>query len=339
MKRRNLLTATQVITTSFCIAIGFALPLKASEPIEDPSTEPVLISQTTSWQSYNSEEAQFSAQFPSEPETRTRSLPIAGQSTDWTIFRVQDDTGFYAIAYTDLAPETIELGANAVIDSIENTLTEEFDWSALNGRGKPIEVDGYPSREIIGTQNNQLSVLRLVLADQRLYAVMSTSDSLEHMGQFVDSFAIEPWQPYVSEDGGFSVNLPMAPDEETEATDWTGQQFNWTVLESRSFISPNDSYAVAYTDVSTDDLQGGEDALLEQVGGNLVERLQHQAVIESGREISLNGHPGRSFVATTEDGQIVGVNFYLVGQRLYGVGARADDVVNISQFLDSFQVQ
>jgi hypothetical protein len=111
------------------------------------------------------------------------------------------------------------------------------------------------------------------------------------------------------------------------------------VIESRSFTDPNDSYAVAYTDVSTEDLQGGEDALLEQVGANLVERLQPQAVIESGREISLDGHPGRSFIATTEDGQIVGVNFYLVGQRLYGVGARADDVVNISQFLDSFEIR
>ncbi|GAB4382736.1 MAG: hypothetical protein Kow00121_43440 [Elainellaceae cyanobacterium] len=321
------------------MAIGFTLPLNASEPIEDPSAEPVLISQATTWQPYGSEEAQFSARFPSEPETRTSTVPIAGQSTDWTIFRVQDDTGFYAVAYTDLTPEAIELGANATIDSIENTLAEEFNWSALNGRGRPIEVEGYPTREIIGTQNNQLSVLRLILADQRLYAVMSTSDSLENVGQFVDSFAIEPWQPYTSEDGGFSVSLPMAPDEETETTPWTGKEFNWTVVESRSFTAPNDSYAVAYTDVSADDLQGGEDALLEQVGANLVERLQPQAVIESGREIALDGHPGRSFVATTQEGQIVGVNFYLVGQRLYGVGARADDVVNISQFLDSFRIR
>jgi len=326
-----------VITTSLCIATGFMLPLKASEPIEAHSTEPALISQATTWQSYGSEEAQFLAQFPSEPETRTRAVAIARQSTDWTIFRVQDNTGFYAVAYTDLTSETIELGADAVIDSIENSLTEELDWSALNGRGKPIEVHGYPTREIIGTQNNQLSILRLVLADQRLYAVMSTSSSLENIGQFVNSFTVEPWQPYVSEDGGFSVNLPMTPDPETEATTWAGKQFEWTVIESRSFTASNDSYAVAYTDVSTEDLQNGEDALLEQVGANLVERLQPQAVIESGRELSLDGHPGRSFVATTEDGQIVGVNFYLVGQRLYGVGARADDVVNISQFLNSFQ--
>lgn len=54
-----------------------------------------------------------------------------------------------AVAYTDLAPKTIKLGANAVIDSIKNTLTKELDWSALNGRGKPIEVDGgYPTQEI-----------------------------------------------------------------------------------------------------------------------------------------------------------------------------------------------
>lgn len=38
--------------------------------------------------------------------------------------------------------------------------------------------------------------------------------------------------------------------------------------------------------MSADDLQGGEDALLEQVGANLVERLQPQVVIESGREFT-----------------------------------------------------
>lgn len=59
----------QVITTSLCMAIGFMLPLKASEPIKVHSTEPILISQVTTWQSYGFEEAQFSAQFLSEPET------------------------------------------------------------------------------------------------------------------------------------------------------------------------------------------------------------------------------------------------------------------------------
>jgi len=330
---------TPVLITSLCLSIGFTLPLRAIEPITEGETDrPVLLSQST-WTSYESSDGQFTAQFPGEPETRTRTLPIAGQSYDWTIFRLQDEAGFYAVAYTDLTPATIELGANAVIDSIENTLTEEFNWSALNGRGKSIEVGGYPAREIIGTQNNQLSVLRLVLADQRLYAVMSSSEDLTEIGQFIDSFAVQPWQLYESAEGGFSVALPMPPEPETETTDWTGKEFTWTVLESRNFIAPNDSYAVAYTDVSSEDLQAGEEALLDRVGINLVERLQPQSVIENGREISLEGNPGRSFIATTEDGQIVGVNFYLVGQRLYGVGARADDVTNISQFIDSFQVQ
>ncbi|GAB4373178.1 MAG: hypothetical protein Kow00121_16200 [Elainellaceae cyanobacterium] len=330
---------TPVLITSLCFSIGFTLPLRAIEPIPEGETDrPILISQST-WSAYESSEGLFTIQFPGEPETRTRTVPIAGQPYDWTIFRMQDETGFYAVAYTDLTPETIELGANAVIDSIENTLTEEFNWSALNGRGKSIEVDGYPAREIIGTQNNQLSVLRLVLADQRLYAVMSSSEDLTEIGQFIDSFAVQPWQLYESAEGGFSVALPMPPEPETETTDWTGKEFTWTVLESRNFIAPNDSYAVAYTDVSPEDLQAGEEALLDRVGVNLIERLQPQAVIENGREISLEGNPGRSFIATTEDGQIVGVNFYLVGQRLYGVGARADDVANISQFIDSFQVQ
>lgn len=91
--------------------------------IEAHATEPILISQATTWQAYSFEEAQFSAQFPSEPETQNRTLSIAEQSTDWTIFRVQDNTGFYAVAYTDLAPETIKLGDNMASDKeIEATL-------------------------------------------------------------------------------------------------------------------------------------------------------------------------------------------------------------------------
>jgi hypothetical protein len=253
--------------------------------------------------------------------------------------RLQNEAGFYGVAYTDLTSETIALGASTVIDSIKNTLTDELNWSALTGTGRSINVDGYPAREIIGTQNNQLSVLRLVLADQRLYVVMSSSEDLTEMGQFMDSFAVQPWQPYVSEEGGFSVDLPLEPTDETESIELGGTEFEWNIIEGRNFLAPNDSYAVGYTDVSSQDLQAGEDALLNQVGSNLIERWRAQNVVESGRELSLDGNPGRSFVGTTADGQIIAVRFYLVGQRVYGVGALSDNIANISRFLDSFEVR
>ncbi|HEY9664194.1 MAG TPA: hypothetical protein V6C65_37600, partial [Allocoleopsis sp.] len=234
--------------------------------------------------------------------------------------------------------ETIELGAHAVIDSIKNTLTDELDWSALNGYGKSTTINGYPAREIIGTQNNNLSVLRLVLADQRLYVVMSTSADLTEIERFLDSFTVEPWQLYTSEAGGFSVDLPMQPTDETKSLELGGTEFEWKIIEGRNFTAPDDSYSVGYTDVSAQDLQAGADALLNRVGSNLIERWRAQNVVESGRELSLNGNPGRSFVGTTNDGQIIAVRFYLVGQRMYGVGVLSDNIANINRFLDSFEV-
>jgi len=327
------------LITSLCLSISITAPLKAVEPGDESiSNLPVLTSQSAAM-SYESSEGQFAVQFPGEPESRTRTLPIAGRSYDWTIFRLQNEVGFYGIAYTDLAPETIALGASAVIDSIKNTLTDELNWSALTGNGKSINVNGYPAREILGTQNNQLSVLRLVLADQRLYVVMSSSEDLTEIGQFIDSFAVQPWQPYVSEEGGFSVDLPLEPSDETESIELGGTQFEWNVIEGRNFLAPNDSYAVGYTDVSSQDLQAGEEALLNRVGTNLIERWRAENVVESGKELSLNGNPGRSFVGTTNDGQIIAVQFYLVGQRIYGVGALSDNIGNINRFLDSFEVR
>lgn len=338
---------TSILITSLCFSIGITLPLKAVEPVDRPvnpsvsnhlTQPPVLISQST-WTAYTSSSGQFTTRFPGAPESRTRTVPIAGQPYDWTIFRLQTGTGFYAVAYTDLTSATIELGASAIIDSIKNTLTDEFNWSALNGSGKSTTVDGYPTREIIGTQNNQLSVLRLVLADQRLYAVMSTSEDLTEIGQFVDSFAVEPWQPYVSEEGNFSVDLPLSPTDETESIALGGTEFKWNVIEGRNFAAPGDSYSVAYTDVSSEDLQAGTDDLLNRVGTNLIERWNAQNIVESGREISLDGNPGRSFVGTNAAGQIVAVRFYVVGQRMYGVGALSDNIANIGRFLDSFEVR
>lgn len=329
-----------IVITGLCISIGIAAPLKAADPVGgEAMPQPVTISQSTTWTTYVSSDGQFAARFPGEPESRTRTVPIAGKSYDWTIFRLQDGTGFYGIAYTDLTSETIELGAHAVVDSIKNTLTDEFNWSALTDRGKATTIDGYPAREILGTQNNQLSVLRLVLADQRLYVVMSTSEDLAEISQFVDSFTVQPWQPYISQEGGFSVDLPMQPTDETESIELGGTEFDWKVIEGRNFTAPDDSYSVAYTDVSSEDLQAGTDALLNRVGTNLIKRWRAENVIESGRELSLDGNPGRSFVGTTKDGQIVAVRFYLVGQRMYGVGVLSDNLTNISRFLDSFEVQ
>lgn len=330
------------IFSTFLVVISLTSPLKVlatEDNSNHPVSQTVILAQASS-ESYVSDEGQFVVQFANSPETQTRSTNIAGQSTDWNLFTVQEDGNFYGVAYTDTTDEIIELGAKAVIDEIKDNLANEFNWSIINGYGKVTTVSGYPARELIGTRNNKLYVLRLVLANRRLYAVMSTSDELTKISQFMDSFAVQPWQVYQSDAGGFRIDFPLSPTDETESIELGGTEFNWQVLEARNLqSSEDDSYAVAYTDLSPDDLQQGADSLLERVGKNLIKKIQPQEIIENGNEIFLNGNPGRSFIVTTKEGQIAAIHFYLVNQRLYGVGARAEDISNLSKFLNSFQIQ
>ncbi|HHP7231764.1 MAG TPA: hypothetical protein ACFCUY_13015 [Xenococcaceae cyanobacterium] len=328
---------SKIVTTTLLALVAIGL-LRYVKPIEARPIPSLILSQINE-SSENFQAPQFTVQMPGEPETTTLTIPIADATTEWTVIRDLDESELYAVAYTDLTQETIELGADIIIDSIKDTLVSEFNWSALNERGRTITVDGLPGKELIGTQNNQVSILRLILADRRLYALMSRSDNIGNIGQFFDSFAVQFWQPYVFEAGGFTVSLPLPPSEETETIELAGKQYTWNVVEGRNFKFPNESYMAAYTDVTPEDLQGGADELLESVGKSLMTKLPLRTIVESGREVSLNDAPGRAYVAINESEQVVAVHFYLVDQRLYALSASSEDITNISQFLNSFAIQ
>lgn len=336
MNKQNVKFLKQITAT----LISTILSLSLVESIKaNPVNAEILLSQIN-WEAQVSETGQFNVALPEgEPETSTQTIAIAGQPVDWQILKIKTESGVYSVSYTDITPEIIDLGANAVIDSIKNTLVNEFNWSILEGNGRVISVQGYPGREIIGSKNGEISVLRLILVDQRLYAVLTTSNNIGNIGKFFESFAINTWQPYVFEEGGFTVNLPLSPSTKTNSFELAGKMYDWQVIEGRNFAAPDDSYAVGYTDISQEDLKDGADALLQQVGENFMQRLLLETIIENGQKISLGDNEGIAFVGINEAGQIVGVHFYLVDQRLYGVTAISDDIINISKFINSFQIQ
>ena len=282
-----------LISTIF-LAMSLTSGIKATEPSPKNSAERVIaLNETISWSEYNSDSGQFLVKFPGQPEQKTSNIPIADIESQWNISTVKNGTELYTVAYTDLTTHIIKLGADTVIDSIKNTLETNFSWAALNGRGKEITVGEYPAREIIGTQDNKISIVRLILADKRLYAVIVTSENLNQIEQFLDSFSVQPWQPYISETGRFKVNLPTAPGEEKDTSEFAGKLFEWNLIEARNFTNPNDAYSVGYTDISPEDLKDGPDAFLNEVGKNILAKLSGQKIIEDGREISINGNPGR----------------------------------------------
>jgi hypothetical protein len=69
-----------------------------------------------------------------------------------------------------------------------------------------------PGLEFTHLEAGKASVARFYLANRRLYAVVASAPDLHGVNQFVETFAIDGlWRPFVSEEGGFSVDLPMAP--------------------------------------------------------------------------------------------------------------------------------
>jgi len=334
MKHPILLIATVLIT------LGFSPKIIAQEILPKDNIKVLIAAnKTIAWLEYNSQEGQFIAKFPGEPEQKNKNILIADQNTEWNVVTVKNEIGSYTVAYTDLATETIKLGADIVIDSLENTLETDFNWAALNGRGKEILVEGYPGREIIGIHDNKISVARLILADTRLYVVIATSDSLDNVDQFVQSFAVQPWQTYISEEGKFKIDLPTNPQEEKTSREFAGKLFNWNLIEARNFVYPKDSYSVGYTDLSGEDLKDGPDALLDQVIENVISKLSEKGAVENVRSVDMNGSLGRSVIATLDSDQIFILNLYLVNDRLYGVGSVSENISNINRFISSFEIQ
>lgn len=327
------MTVIKAIGFSLCLAIASIAPLKSSNA---QSTLP----DGPNWQSHVSEEGQFSVRMPGTPLSESRSFPISGEPIDWTVWQSKGDMGRFAVAYSDLTSIDVEAGKEAAIGSLQQYLMDVFDWEPINPTGKPIRNAGYPGREFIGVRNERLAILRLYLAERRLYAVLGASENIEAIGQFLDSFALDSWKTYSFDGGRFSVDFPRLPGEEsTIASQVSGKDFTWTAIEARNLTAPEDLYTVAYTDVDGEDVAAGQAELLDRVGANLLKELQFPVVKEAGNSIELDGNPGRSYLGTTDDGGIVAINLYLVGQRLYGVGVRSQQVGNIKQFLGSFQVQ
>ena len=303
--------------------------------VAQPSTPPF-----SNWTAYESAEGQFSASMPASPEQLSRTIPIASEPTDWTIWQVSDDTGTYAIAYSDLSTPAFDAGMGAVVDDIQQTLFEKFDWEPLDPDGTPISSAGHTGREFVGRRGENLAILRLYLAERRLYAVLGTSDTINTLSRFLESFAVEAWQPYSSEQGGFTVSLPRQPHEESTVTQQvSGQEVTWTTLEARNLAAPDDRYTVAYADVSSEQLNAGEGSMLALIGNNLSTEMNVPFLKPEGNAISLDGNPGRSYLAATDSGGIVAINLFLVGQRLYGVGIHSNDIEHVDQFLSSFQLQ
>jgi hypothetical protein len=294
-----------------------------------------------SGQTVHSEVGRFSVQIPGELDTTTATTQISGDTLTWTISTAKQGTTLYAVAYTDLPLEILTMGQQAVINSLQSRpFFQDFDWQALSNRGQPVTLGDIPGIEFLELEGGQVSAVRFYLANRRLYAVMASSPDLHRVNQFIESFAIDSlWRPFVSEEGRFTVNLPMAPVFTPQQVDYQGRTLNWWQYVGYNLYAPNDRYGFVYADLPDDLATNNADALLKDVATLVLTELGAPNLATQGIAISVDGLPGREYLLTKSNGQAYVLRLFLADQRLYGLLATSESLDNLDRFLSSFQVQ
>jgi hypothetical protein len=149
------------------------------------------------------------------------------------------------------------------------------------------------------------------------------------------------WKEFTSSEGGFSVSMPGAPQEETQTVPTAAGD-----IELHTFLVDQGAsgYFVGYFDVPSELLAASDPGTLLNGGiqgafGNIDGNIENQ------RDITLNGFPGieasGTFSFEGETGTIK-ARAYLVNERVYqiyaavqGTGGQSPD---IDRFLDSFKL-
>lgn len=140
---------------------------------------------------------------------------------------------------------------------------------------------------------------------------------------------------------GFQVNFPGSPQpEQRTLTTGVGEvkTYAWGVNH------PKGSYAVVFTDYDQPVARLAHSPLVwEQLKAQAQQRVQGQVTQE--RSVTLGNHPGREMVVAISPerlpgGGIAKVQFYFVGQRVYGLYALVpqEQQADLAQFFDSFQI-
>lgn len=288
-----------------------------------------------------SEAGRFTVQMPTAPEATTSTTTVSGDTLTWTIAQAKTPDSVYAVAYTDLPLDVLAMGRDAVIDSLrEHPLVQGFDWQAIANRGHRISLGELPGIEFLNVEAGQTSALRFYLANRRLYAVMASAGDLQGVHQFLNSFAIDSlWQPFTHNDGGFRVDLPMAPVFTPQQMPYQGETLNWWQYTGHNLLAPADRYGVAYTVLPNRLQSRSPSAILDEVAQMVLPSIQAETLVGSGSPITLNGHPGQEYQLTTASGQVYVLRFYLVQDHLYSLLATSRSLDNLDRFLSSFQVQ
>ena len=291
---------------------------------------------------YISESGRFAINLPLSPDTEIRTTTVPGVTLEWTVSTARLGDSAYAVAYTDLPLEVLALGKDPVLESLQTRpLLEDLNWNAIAERGYAISLnDDIPGMEFLHFAEDRYAVLRLYLANRRVYAVMGSSPDLAGMTQVLESFTVDSlWRPYTSTSGRFQVKAPIAPVITTEQLTYQGDLLSWQQFTFYNLAAREDKYQVSYVDLPPTLRSVDPDILLQEVANQLFAALEVPELAETGTAIRLNEAPGREYLTTRPDGKSYVLRLFLVGDRLYGVAAGSRSLSNLDQFVNSFEIQ
>jgi len=328
-----------VILTTGLLTAGSLVPVRAeTRPQSRHQPAPLHLAQS-SWQAVASTTGKYTVQMPGTPQQRTTTTTVGAKTLTWTINQSRNGSEAYAVAYTDLPLEVLELGREPVMEGMRNRLlASEFDWQVFLNQSHRISMGDIPGMEYLNLRQEKVSALRLFLVNRLLFAVFASANDLANASRFMDSFTVASiWQPFTSPQGRFSVRFPMAPLVTNETTQYKGKSLAWKKYAARNLYDKGDSYVVGYTDLAPG--QRDAKARLDDATTAVLTSLGVPELSSKGRAISLNGIAGREFMGTASTGRSVMMRFYLVGNRLYGLFSHSQSLTNFSTFFNSFQVK
>ena len=134
---------------------------------------------------------------------------------------------------------------------------------------------------------------------------------------------------------GFSISMPESPTLQPQITNLGGQNLSWQVFRAEP---GEELYVLAYTDLSSGEVRAGGSAIVASIAENLLSETNLDALRASDREVFLGIHPGREFLGIIND-HIVAARLYLIGDRLYALFTRTEEMQAVDQFFRSFRTR
>lgn len=324
---------------SLAVLLGFGLQPQAqgqTPPEVAPPAAPISAHPETSV--YVSDQGRFTVSLPEQPETSTHTITMAENTLTWTLTTARTPASAFAIAYTDLPLDVLAQGQAAVLDSLQTQpLLAGLDWAAISNRGTAVYLDGIPGREHLHLSQGRFSAVQFYLVNRRLYAVMATAPTVSEIHAFTHSFALDdPWRSFVSETGGFSVDVPSTPIVTPHRSDYQGEPFTWRQFTIYNLMAAGETYHIAYTDLPANLAADNTTAWLSDIVPTVLPDLDATALAAIGTPVLRQGYTGRQYLLTGNNGLSYVVQFYQVDNRLYGIVASSRSVQNLDRFLSSF---